>query len=263
MPYSVRQGVRTYYRSAGSGVPLVLLHGFTGSGSSWEPFLDALSVHYRVILPDIIGHGHSDSPAVADRYRIEQAADDVAALVDEPFLLLGYSMGGRLALTLADRYPHQIRALILESATAGYRSAEERMERRASDESLAERIEQQGLAWFVDYWGQLPLWANQSAAMRETLRSARLHNNLIGLANSLRGMGTGAMPSLWDRLALLTIPTLLLVGELDTKFTAINREMAQLLPQAQMHVIENAGHATHIEQPAAWLAQVQAFLNAQ
>lgn len=260
MPYAMRQGVRSYYRSVGSGAPLVMLHGFTGSGASWEPFLDALSAQFRVILPDIIGHGHTDSPAAPDRYQIEQAADDIAALVQEPFYLLGYSMGGRLALTLADRYPQQVRALILESATAGFRSAEERAERRASDEALAARIEQHGLAWFVDYWGQLPLWAHQSAEMRERLHATRMHNNLIGLANSLRGMGTGAMPALWDRLPQMTMPALLLVGELDTKFTGINREMAQLLPRSELRIVARAGHAIHVEQPEIWLENVLSFL---
>jgi 2-succinyl-6-hydroxy-2,4-cyclohexadiene-1-carboxylate synthase len=238
----------------------VLLHGFTGSGNNWQTLAAQLASTHTIILPDIIGHGLSDAPDAVERYDIEQAADDIAALVDGRFVLAGYSMGGRLALTIATRYPERVQALILESATPGLRSAADRAARQQSDEALADQILANGLEWFSEYWGKLPLWAYQSTAAREALRASRLQNRPIGLANSLRGMGTGAMPPLWDQLPQLTMPVLLLAGELDQKFAAINQEMASMLPDATFTMVTNAGHAIHVEQPHIWLQEVTTFL---
>ena len=166
--------------------------------------------------------------------------------------LLGYSMGGRLALTIAVHYPEKVQSLILESATAGLKTEAERQERIQSDNALADKIEANGIEWFADYWGNLPLWANQTAEQKAALYQQRLKNSPIGLANSLRGMGTGQMPPLWDALPQLKMPVKLIVGELDSKFLAINREMAALIPNAQLHVIPKAGHAVHIEASEAY-----------
>ncbi len=249
---------------------LVLLHGFTGSAASWGDHPGALATGgLRVIALDMPGHGESDAPADARRYAMEYCrADIIGALQalgvrEGEAILLGYSMGGRIALYTA--FAGFFRALILESASPGLASAAEREQRRQQDETLAERIEREGVAAFVDYWEQLPLFASQQAlpaATRAALHRQRLHNRAAGLANSLRGAGTGAQPALHERLAKLNLPVLLIAGELDEKFRAIAQQMAWMLPQAQLAIVPGAGHTVHLEQPAIFDALVRAFCNA-
>ncbi|MCL4263991.1 MAG: 2-succinyl-6-hydroxy-2,4-cyclohexadiene-1-carboxylate synthase [Anaerolineae bacterium] len=263
MPYVSVNGVTYYVERHGGGRPLLLLHGFTGSSQNWRPLLPGLTEHYQVILVDVLGHGRTASPPDETRYAIERVAADLLALVDEwgyaEMGILGYSMGGRLALFTAVTYPHRITHLILESASPGLATAVERKERITQDQELADWIETNGVEAFVNRWEQLPLWASQQqlpTAVRQQLHQQRLQNNPLGLANSLRGMGTGAQPSLWEQLPTLTIPTLLLAGELDTKFVTINRQMAALLLNAHLEIVPGAGHTVHLERPLAWQESV-------
>ncbi len=247
--------------------PLVLLHGFTGSAASWGAYLDTFAAHgMRVIALDMLGHGQSDAPQQAQRYSIEHCCADILAVVQalgiapHEAVLLGYSMGGRIALYTA--LSGYFRALILESASAGIEQAQEREQRRQNDERLAERIEREGVPAFVAYWEQLPLFASQQALaneVRNTVHVQRLHNRAIGLANSLRGVGTGTQPALYDQLPTFQLPVLLLAGELDQKFVATAQRMAQLLPQAELHIIEGSGHTIHLEQPAQFERHVLDF----
>ena len=236
---------------------LVLLHGFTGSATGWGSHLDAFAAAgMRIIALDLPGHGQSDAPADPQRYTMEHCqADILAALhafgVDAgEAILLGYSIGGRIALYTA--FSRFFRALILESASPGIADPEEQEKRRISDEALAASIERDGVAAFVEYWEKLPLFASQRflpATCREALHAQRLHNCATGLANSLRGIGAGVQPALHARLPTLRLPVLLIAGELDNKFCAIARQMAQLLPQSQLHIVPGAGHAVHLERP--------------
>jgi 2-succinyl-6-hydroxy-2,4-cyclohexadiene-1-carboxylate synthase len=254
---------------SGAGRPLLLLHGFTGSAASWSPLVGSLPPRFRTLAPDLIGHGRSDSPPDAGRYRMERCVADLLAVLDalqiERAAVLGYSMGGRVALQLAAAAPDRVDALVLESSSPGIASAAERQARVASDMALAESIEQGGLAAFVERWERLPLFASQSALPEDTrarLHAQRLRNNPIGLANSLRGMGTGQQASLWDRLAGLHVPTLLIAGELDAKYRALADEMLALLPNARAMIVSGAGHAVHLEQPQAFAKNVLEFLGA-
>lgn len=247
--------------------PLLLLHGFTGSGENWNHLLPMFGERYSVITVDILGHGRSASPADPNRYQMDRVAADVIALLDAweiaQTAVLGYSMGGRLALYLACTYPARFSQLILESSSPGLATEAERAARRQSDEALADWIEAHGIEPFVERWEKLPLWASQqqlSEAARTRLRQQRLQNNAQGLANSLRGMGTGAQPSLWEKLDTLTLPTLLIAGELDSKFVAINEKMAAILPNGRLQIIPDAGHTTHLERPSAFATAVLTFL---
>ena len=266
------------YEITGQGDPLLLLHGFTGSSQSWAEHVPALAQHYRVITLDILGHGRSASPADPARYTMEKVAEDVTAVLQQlearegddtrqsplaNLSLLGYSMGGRLALYFAIHYPQLLRALILESASPGLETEHARAERRDRDHALAERIERDGMVPFVDYWETLPLWASQqqlAPQQRAALRQQRLQNYPVGLANSLRGMGTGAQPSLWPFLADLSLPVLLLVGELDEKFVSINRRMHNLLLNSQLEIVAGAGHTVHEERPYRFQQHIHNFL---
>lgn len=254
----------------GAGRPLLLLHGFTGSAATWAGLAAQLAPQRQCIALDLIGHGKSGAPADPARYTMEHAVQDIAGLLDVLGIsrvdLLGYSLGGRLALQFAVAAPGRVRALILESASPGLASPAERAARIAADDALAEVIERDGIEAFVAHWEALPLWASQAelpAELRARQRTQRLANRPQGLANSLRGMGTGRQRALWDMLPTLTIPTLLLAGALDAKFSAIAQQMAATLPRADLAIIAAAGHAIHLEQPEIFGQRVAVFLEQQ
>lgn len=260
-------GLALNVEGSGSGPPVVLLHGFTGSLTTWQHLAAVLSADFEVLAVDIVGHGESDSPAALERYQMLRCVDDLVALLralgHERASWLGYSMGARTALQVAVHRPDAVDALVLEGVTPGLADAGERAARVASDEALAERIEREGIEAFVDFWQSIALWNTQDGLSAETvegLRRQRMANTQIGLANSLRGMGTGAYEPVHARLVEVEVPTLLLTGALDLKFTAIAEEMAKTLPNVERHVIDGAGHAVHLEDPVAFDAAVTAFL---
>ncbi len=274
MPTQLINGLTYHYDLSGpadnpSGAPtLVLLHGFTGSAANWRDVAPALAQTHRVLAVNLLGHGETDAPAAHARYAMAHTARDLVDLltvtVGQPVHLLGYSMGGRLALYTALHFGEAMASLILESASPGLRTQVERAERRDRDEALAERIEREGVAAFVDFWERISLFATQEKlppAARAHLREQRLRSSALGLANSLRGMGTGAQPSLWDDLAAWSKPTLLITGEQDGKFCEIAGEMAESLPHAAWVSIAEAGHTVHLEQPRQFVATVERFLS--
>lgn len=252
----------------GNGVPVLLLHGFTGSGENWRDLMERLSGHYRMIAIDLPGHGQTDSPNDISRYRIERVSDDLIQILGHlnasPVHWLGYSMGGRLALFAALHFPESFRSLTLVSATAGLIDAMERGARRQQDNSLADYIENEGVGAFVDYWERLPMFASQislASDARKALREQRLTNSSRGLANSLRGMGTGEQPSLWAILCQLRVPTHLVAGQLDEKFAGINSRMADAIPDCRLSIVAQAGHAVQVERPTAFAELVANFLD--
>jgi 2-succinyl-6-hydroxy-2,4-cyclohexadiene-1-carboxylate synthase len=261
-------GLHFNVEETGDGPPLLLLHGFTGSIRSWGAHTPVLASVQRVIAVDLIGHGQSDAPEDWRRYSMEHCVADLLALLDildvADFDLLGYSMGGRVALQLAAAAPERIKRLIVESGSPGLEDAAEREARIAADEQLAQTIEGDGLEAFVDLWERLPLFASQvrlPADVRARVRAQRLASEPRGLANSLRGMGTGRQTSLWERLTSLQMPALLLAGALDAKYCELARQMATRLPHAAVRTIAEVGHTTHLEQPDAFQQAVLNFLN--
>ncbi|MEJ5343932.1 MAG: 2-succinyl-6-hydroxy-2,4-cyclohexadiene-1-carboxylate synthase [Chloroflexus sp.] len=251
----------------GSGPALLAIHGFTGSGQTWQPLVPTLAQDHTLVLVDLIGHGASAVPPDPHRYTIEQCVTDLLALLDhlgiEHTDLLGYSMGGRIGLLLTAQAPSRIRRQILIGASPGLADPAERAARLASDEALARLIEERGLEWFVDYWAAQPIFASQQRlppAVLAAQRAQRLAGNAQGYANALRGMSVGRQPSLWDTLPTITTPTLLITGALDSKFCAIAAQMTALMPHARHEIVPDAGHAVHLEQPDAVATLVSAFL---
>ena len=246
---------------------LVLLHGFSGSAAGWGTLLeDFAAPGRRIIALDMLGHGQSDAPDDPQRYDMAHCEADIIGVLQMlgikrgEAILLGYSMGGRIALYCA--FSRYFRALILKSASAGIANPVEREQRRASDKVLADRIERKGIEAFVKDWEQLPLFASQRNLPVErwnAQRTQRLNNCAYGLANSLRGVGIGAQPPLHQRLPAITMPVLLITGELDSKFCAIGQQMAQQLPKAQHQIVPGAGHAVHLEQPESFVKLVHDF----
>lgn len=261
------RGVNYHVEIAGTGEPLLLLHGFTGSTATWRPAVAGLADRFRVMMIDELGHGQTDCPPNPARYTMEEAAADLAAILDAYGFtrahVLGYSMGGRLALGFACLYPRRVGTLILESASPGLRTAAERMQRRTHDNRLAKRVLKEGIPAFVDRWEAIPLFMTQRRlpqSMRQAVRAERLGQCAAGLAGSLRGMGTGMQPSWWDRLTALRMPVLLISGERDEKFCRIAAEMDDRLAHARRSIIPDAGHNTHIEKADAFVQTVRPFL---
>lgn len=235
---------------------IVLLHGFTGSVNTWEKVSSLLPTSLKIIAIDLIGHGKTDAPLNLFRYTIEEQLYDLEEIFKQldlhSFILVGYSMGGRVSLSYVSAYPERVKSLVLESASPGLKTEEEKVRRIKSDEALASKIEQNGIKSFVNAWENIALFDSQKKLPKETqlaIRNERLAQREVGLANSLRGMGTGVQKSLWPLLPQITIPVYLLTGELDEKFCFIANEMKEILPNAQHIVFAKVGHAIHVENP--------------
>jgi 2-succinyl-6-hydroxy-2,4-cyclohexadiene-1-carboxylate synthase len=228
---------------------LVLLHGFTNTGASWKPVVRALGESYRVLTPDIRGHGAaSDAQPVS----LDLVLGDLNKLVAAPrFTLVGYSMGGRIALhaALAPALSGRIERLVLIGASPGLADAAERQRRRHDDERLADEISRSDIDAFAQRWAATPVLAGVSRDLAAAAREDRLSNKPAGLARALRGLGTGALPSLWDRLPELSMPVVVIVGERDVKFRRVAERMVATIASARLVIVPGAGHATHLEAP--------------
>jgi 2-succinyl-6-hydroxy-2,4-cyclohexadiene-1-carboxylate synthase len=243
----------------------VLLHGFSGSSASWGARLvDGLAgAGLTPVLVDLPGHGPRAGATGAADFTLARALERVSAAGAWPEDLVGYSMGGRIALHFAAKYPERVRRLVLESASPGLATEAERAARRDEDASLAARIASEGIEWFSDYWDTLALFRTRARVDPDELgrqRELRLGNDPRSLAGALAGLGAGALPSLWERLPGIATPTLLVVGELDPKFVDIAERTARAMPHARILVVPGAGHTVHLEAPSAWLDAVSGFL---
>ena len=229
-------------------VRLLLLHGFTATGHSWDGVRRRIdgATYTDVRAPDLRGHGDA-----TDRLPATSEAQVGDLRQDAPYALGGYSMGGRVALHLALARPALVRRLVLVSTTAGLEDPSEREARRRSDEELADGLERAGVEAFARWWGAQPLFAGQSPDVAATARRDRLRNAAPGLSASLRGMGTGVMTPVWDRLGELTMPAVVVAGERDAKFRALGERLADGLPDGRLVVVPGAGHAVHLEAPDA------------
>lgn len=232
---------------------LTFVHGFTQTSRSWDPVVDDLSRDHECICLDAPGHGDSHDGARS----LWQCADDIAES-STGGVLVGYSMGARMALHAVLARPYLFGGLILVSGTAGIENEGERSTRRDADNALADRIETIGVSDFIDEWLSNPMFAGLSPAM--AMKPDRLRNDASGLADSLRHAGTGTQESLWDRLGELAIPVLIVTGTLDAKFSEIGRRMASMMNHSTLVSVEGAGHTVHLERTAEFVSLVRAWL---
>lgn len=236
----------------------LFLHGFAGSAQSFshlEPLLGDLLSATCVDLP---GHVGSEPARSWD-----EVVDAIGALIDGRTVLIGYSQGARVALAVAQKFPEKIERLVLESGAAGFRRRHDRLLRRRSDGALAELIRSRGVEAFVEHWENLPLFAGLRTLPSEqqrALRDRRGSHTVEGLASALETMGQGAQPDLWPGLQGLRVPTLLVTGAADEKYTRLARAMTVDLPLAWRVSFRNVGHAPHLECPALYAAEVRSFL---
>ncbi len=233
---------------------MALIHGFTQSGPSWDPVVAGLAADHAVVTVDAPGHGGS-ADVRADLW-------EGAALIGNavgPATYVGYSMGGRLALHLALGRPDLVERLVLVSTSAGIDDDADRARRRADDEALARRIERDGVEAFVRWWLTRPLFATLPA--EAAALDSRLGGDRNGLASSLRLAGAGTQAPLWDRLGELAMPVLVVAGELDAVYRAHARRLAATIGSGPaVALVAGAGHACHLERPAAFTEVLSAWL---
>jgi 2-succinyl-6-hydroxy-2,4-cyclohexadiene-1-carboxylate synthase len=259
--------VRLNYEVIGEGSPITLLHGFTQSGRSWNEVISLMPSGWKWVVPDLRGHGETRVRPGAT-YTMDACTSDLEMLWDDLGIarthLVGYSMGGRLALHVAATRPERILSLLTIGAHAGL-DEEAREGRRRGDEALAQRIEKDGLEAFVNYWSSLPLFEGlerRGPAFAAQVRAARMDNHVAGLAESLRGMGAGAMRPVWPELDRLKVPCTFVAGQLDHGYAASARRLAGSVPDGRVVIVQRAGHTVHQERPEAFARLLLAHLEA-
>jgi 2-succinyl-6-hydroxy-2,4-cyclohexadiene-1-carboxylate synthase len=259
--------VRLNYEVIGEGSPITLLHGFTQSGRSWNEVISLMPSGWKWVVPDLRGHGETSVRPGAP-YTMDACTSDLEMLWDHLGItrthLVGYSMGGRLALHVAATRPERILSLLTIGAHAGL-DEDAREGRRRGDEALAQRIEQDGLEAFVNYWSSLPLFEGlerRGPAFLAQVRAARMDNHVEGLAESLRGMGAGAMRPVWHELERLKVPSTFVAGQLDHGYAASARRLAGSVSHGRVVIIQRAGHTAHQERPEAFARLLLAHLEA-
>ena len=243
---------------------VILLHGFMGSGGIFEDLARELARNVRVIALDLLGHGSSEGAEMHYRFSTNEQVADLRTFIermnDGPVILMGYSMGARLALSFARKYPQLLSGLILESGSFGIEDPTEAQTRQSLDGHRADEI-QANFNDFLVRWNAMPLFQSvHSKALPSEYASIQKFQDPFWMANSLLGFGSGTMPCLHNELAKLEVPTQLLVGGDDSKFTAINQRMHQQIPNSYLNVIRKSGHRIHIDSPEQWLETIKPFI---
>jgi 2-succinyl-6-hydroxy-2,4-cyclohexadiene-1-carboxylate synthase len=233
---------------------LVLLHGFGGTHRAWDPVLPELDhERYNPLVPDLRGHG---TKAAVRPISFEGCVADVLAAAPDKFVLCGYSLGGRVAQRVALAAPERVTRLILVSTSGGISDDSARAARVAADERLADEVTRMSIEEFADHWMANPLFEVTFGEALRWWREDLLRNDPVALAEVLRAVGGGAMAPLWERIGTLTMPVTIIVGGLDPKFMNYAERFAELLPQAEVCVIDGAGHGLPREAPHALAALI-------
>ncbi len=246
--------------------PIVFLHGFTGRAADWQFIFDKIPPKFSPIAIDLIGHGETDSPKNQDYYSCHAIVHQIDSILDQlnikKFIIVGYSMGGRAALAYSFKNPQKIKAAILESTSPGIEDFRLKKERVEFDFLLSDKIKIEGVESFIEYWFNIPLFESLKKHPNfKTEMKLRNQNSATGLANILSSFSTGLMPSFWEKLPQLNFPILLLNGELDEKYSDINNEMMNKLPNAIHKSIPECGHNVHLEKPELFTKFALDFLN--
>jgi 2-succinyl-6-hydroxy-2,4-cyclohexadiene-1-carboxylate synthase len=261
--------VKLFFQVRGdqSNPAILFLHGFLGLGEDWLEVAKELSRDHFCVLPDLPGHGQSRELSDHQSTDMAAASEAIVNLLDDLKIdrvtLLGYSMGGRIALHTILRFAHRVLALVLESASPGIEDDKERRDRAALDDLRADQIERKGVAAFVEQWYNAPLFdsLHHRPEKLALLKQSRLKHDPHTLAMALREFSVGRQPSLWKDIVRLNVPTLVIAGALDRKYCIIADKMAASMPGCRQVTIGSAGHNTHFEQPQEFLARLREFLH--
>ena len=237
---------------------VVFLHGFLGNHQDWQPIYDQLSHNYYCLVFDLPGHGHSGEVYTESLTGFLSQMKE--ALKEKPiFALVGYSMGGRLALSLLLESSLAMKKLVLESASAGLTSIEEKKQRLESEERWHKLLTIENMHLFLEKWYEQPVFANLTSEQKKEYIRLRKKNNPLFLSQALKAFSLGVQKSYWDKLSKIKNPVLLLTGSQDQKFYKINQAMVGELPLGQ-HQVVSGGHNIHQENPQEYLRCLQRFL---
>lgn len=256
------------YEQVGRGdETLVFLHGFMGTGADWKPLVEKLARTYSCVLIDLPGHGKSFRALGAEQANLEGMGAAVLSTLDalglEKVHLVGYSMGGRIALYLAIQHRERVRSLVLESASPGLTDIASRKARARQDEARAADMRSKGLEDFLDHWYAMALFSDlKQSPGYEQMLARRREGDLPSLARILEEMSPGVQPDLWPRLGQLQVPSLWLAGARDQKYRALVKDAASYAPGAEVEIIPGAGHNVHLEAPDRLAIRLRDFLGA-
>lgn len=258
------ENIKYHVEVVGDGFPIICLHGFSESCLTWkELFIQG----YKIFKIDFIGHGKSDKPNEQEYYHVETMInhlhDIISELVKTKYILMGYSMGGRIAVKYALSYADEIEELILESCSFGIKDEKEKSMRYLSDKLLAEEIIKKGLSWFQKYWSSLKIFETQKKLpkeIKERVDSVRLQNSKIALANTLMGSGQGVFPYCGEQIEKMQLPILYICGKLDEKYSELGRRYLKRMSNMKYVQVDDAGHNVHLEKPKEFQYIIESFL---
>ena len=225
---------------------MLFIPGFMQRGDAWRPVAELLPERYPSRLLDHAEHSFEGRLGEI----LESGAD----------VLVGYSLGGRLALRAALRSPESFSALVLVGSTAGIEEGPMRAQRAEADEKLASWMEAMPIEDIVSLWERQPLFADQSDSLVESQRPGRLSHDPRSLALLLRTAGQGVLEPVWHELPALGLPLLAIAGARDDGYGAAAKRIAQLAPNARAATVEDAGHAAHLQRPEEVARLIADFL---
>ena len=257
--------ILNYVKTENNGPLILFLHGFLGNHQDWEACINLLQKDYTCLAVDLPGHGASTDVPLDILWSMEWVAESVIQtlrnVTNKPVFLVGYSMGGRLALYLTLRYPEYFQKSVIESASPGLKTENERSERRLHDHKIAQSLLSEPFAAFLEKWYSQPLFQSiRKHPTFELLLAQRRQGNPALLAKLLQEMGTGMQPALWEELGSLKIPLCLVNGEKDVKFLTISEAMRKIQPAIEHRIVAGAGHNVHFEKPEHFATILNDFL---
>jgi 2-succinyl-6-hydroxy-2,4-cyclohexadiene-1-carboxylate synthase len=245
--------------------PLIFLHGFLGSRLDFLEVVSQFKDERLCLSLDLPGHGKDPVSLIEESYQLDHIAHSLVNFLESlnlcPCHLVGYSLGGRIALYLLLHFPDYFSSGILISTSPGLKTIEEQQDRIQKDRLLSQQLETESLDLFLERWYSQPLFHSiKSHPAFEAMLERRIQGNPFELAKALRQLSLGQQPSLWDLLKENRIPLCLVVGGEDEKFCRLNQEMSQVCQDTQLVLFKGCGHTLHLENPSLLAQTIQTFI---
>jgi 2-succinyl-6-hydroxy-2,4-cyclohexadiene-1-carboxylate synthase len=232
---------------------VLFIPGFMQRGDAWRPVAELLPERYPSVLLDHREHSFEG--------RLGEIAGAASAAGAEGAVLVGYSLGGRLALRAVLRDPNRYAGLVTVGATAGLDDPSLRSSRAEADDRLASWMEAAPIEDVVSIWERQPLFADQSEGLIEEQRPGRMSHDPAELAMLLRTAGQGVLEPVWHELLTLEVPVLAIAGARDEGYVRAAQRMADVAPRGRAAIVEDAGHAAHLQRPERVAELIAGFLN--